>query len=88
VVAWRPPASACSRASCLLASREHLERDFEVHVLAFSRQGGPKSHVRSLMVFGNVMWNYPGKVDKFALGSSNLLHSNLLILYRAEIPQR
>jgi hypothetical protein len=27
-------------------------------------------------------------VDKFALGCSNLLHSNLLILYRAEISQR
>jgi hypothetical protein len=33
-------------------------------------------------------WNWPGKVDKFALGCCNLLHSNLLVLYRAEISQR
>jgi hypothetical protein len=39
----------------LLPSPEHLERDFELHVLAFSRQGGPKSHFCSLMVFGDVM---------------------------------
>jgi hypothetical protein len=52
-------ASICLRLlACLmllLPSPEHLERDFELHVLAFSRQGGPKSHFRSLMVFGDVM---------------------------------
>jgi hypothetical protein len=64
VVAWRPSASACSRASCLLPSPEHLGRDFEHHVLDFSRQGGPKSHFRSLMVFGDVMIYLTELTDK------------------------
>jgi hypothetical protein len=38
-------------------SPEHLERDFELHVLAFSRQGGPKSHFRSLMVFSTRLYS-------------------------------
>jgi hypothetical protein len=64
VVAWRPSASACSRASCLLPSSEHLECHFELHVLAFSRQGGPKTHFRSLMVFGDVMIYQTELADK------------------------
>jgi hypothetical protein len=67
VVAWRPSASACSRASCLLPSSEHLECHFELHVLAFSRQGGPKTHFRSLMVFGDVMIYLTELADKLGI---------------------
>jgi len=63
----------------LLASREHLERDFEVHVLAFSRQGGPKSHVRSLMVFGNVMIYLTELADKLGIDPVEAAKSKVAI---------
>jgi hypothetical protein len=58
VVAWRPSASACSRASCLLPSPEHLERDFELHVLAFSRQGASQ-HLSHLPARGGTLSRPP-----------------------------
>jgi hypothetical protein len=63
----------------LLPSPEHLERDFELHVLAFSRQGGPKSHFRSLMVFGDVMINLTELADKVGIDPVEAAKSKVAI---------
>jgi hypothetical protein len=56
-----------------------LERDFELHVLAFSRQGGPKSHVRSLMVFGDVMIYITELADKLGIDPVEAAKSKVAI---------
>jgi hypothetical protein len=65
---------------CSPSSSQHaVERDFEVHILAFSRQGGPKSHVRSLMVFGNVMIYLTELADKLGIDPVEAAKSKVAI---------